>query len=177
MPTSPRPVHSAIQTGAKPVPYTPQPYRPTVPQAGPSLSPTDGPVLPPIPGGKPISMIEAKQAGTIRQVSAIATTPIPETSLEPVKIAVPSSSLATRSANGGGASPLPAPILALLRQRVEQACAGQTREIQVTARSKQELTVHLKVSQKYDREKVAYRVLQLPELQPYAVQMEVEEVP
>jgi hypothetical protein len=165
------PASSPVVVAPKPPTSSPAPV--VVAPKPPASSPAPVAVAP-----KPPSPA-AVNTGPIQQVAAVSTMPQPMSPPQPVPAAKPRSLPMgdTVPASQTTAAPLPAPVLHYLEQRIERTCSGQAQEVRVVARSKQELTVSLKVPKRYDREKVGMRVLQLPELQPYAVQLEVEELP
>jgi hypothetical protein len=81
------------------------------------------------------------------------------------------------SANRAAATPAPSPsadaFYSRLRTRIEQACAGKGRDLEVYARGPASLLVRVKVAKAADAELVANRISQLPELAPYRVGFEV----
>jgi hypothetical protein len=64
-------------------------------------------------------------------------------------------------------------IYARLRARIEQACAGKGRDLEVYARGPGSLLVRVKVAKAADAELVANRISQVPELAPYRVSFEM----
>lgn len=79
--------------------------------------------------------------------------------------------------------PPPAPVqtapqpLAQLRSRIEAACAGVGRDVEIVSQSGNALKIQLKVSEAIDAPKVSEKILNLPELAPYEVSLEVKVMP
>jgi hypothetical protein len=71
-----------------------------------------------------------------------------------------------------GSSISPA-FLAHVKQRVESACAGGATGVEVIPQSGTDLTVRLKARSKAEAQVLARRVMQIPELGPYRVTLEV----
>jgi hypothetical protein len=81
----------------------------------------------------------------------------------------------TRTATAAARPPAPAADTPYtrLRARVEQACAGKGRELELYSRGPGSLLVRVKVAKAADAELVANRISQLPELAPYRVSFEM----
>jgi hypothetical protein len=60
-----------------------------------------------------------------------------------------------------------------LRTRIEQACAGKGRDLELYSRGPGNLLVRVKVAKAADAELLANRISQLPELAPYRVSFEM----
>lgn len=117
----------------------------------------------PTPANPPIS----EPAGPIKVA--------PPANRGPIQVAsVPQA--AARPSHGGSAQPSASAIRlqGFLKQRIETACGGAARNVAVTVVSAGELQVSARVRTEADGQQVGRKILQLPELAPYRVALDVE---
>jgi osmotically-inducible protein OsmY len=73
--------------------------------------------------------------------------------------------------------PVPATVAQRMKECIEKACAGKGRNVEVTVRSANSLMVRLKARNTTEGASLSKKILDLPELGPYQVNLEVKVAP
>jgi hypothetical protein len=163
-PAAPLPVIQSVPPAPrKETPPVSEPS-PPAPVASPTLPPNTGASTPPTakPEARPVAVLSAKK-------------PAP---------AIPAAPYVTTGEVTIEEEPPPAPppptdrrIPPQLRSRIEAVCEGKARGVEITARSEKELRILLQIASAADAPRLSAKVLNLPELGPYDVDLDVQITP
>jgi hypothetical protein len=138
-----------------------------------------------IPGSMPMVVAAAPMPMTSRSAQmpghelVVVHSTSPGTSVAPSSPQVIPTAFVTPAANepalhANAAPPMPAVVQKMLQQRIEVACAGVARDVEVISQSSNSLQVSFKVRNAAQGQQLAQKVLNLPELGPYRVKLEVK---
>jgi hypothetical protein len=70
---------------------------------------------------------------------------------------------------------LPMQVVQYLKQRIERTCGGQARAVEIVPLSMRGILVHIQAGPRVNKEKLGSQVLQMPELKPYAVKLQIDD--
>ncbi len=131
--------------------------------------------LPVEPPPQPVVLTSNREVLSTPAPMAVAVAPRPEPVSSVPQQVIPTAAPATPVYNAVPARP--SPVTQVLQQRIAKACAGQARDVEIIPVSDSSMTVRMKVRNAAAGQQVGRAVLNLPELTPYQVKLEVQIVP
>ncbi len=113
-------------------------------------------------------------AGAVRQASATSRTEVPrQGNAAPVPESLRPGA-GTKSGVAPSAARPSATTLAHLKQRIEAACGSGSHDIQVMSRGAKDLQVVVTVKSEAEAQRLSAKILEMPELAPYEIDLRVE---